>query len=82
MTLCEATLQFCTLCVPSICSVRVNDDDDDNDDDDNNNNNNKLSIRNLVANADCQRDRQCRIISTSDNSCFRTTVIYCTMTGP
>jgi hypothetical protein len=54
VTLCEATLQFCTLCVHSICSVRVNDDDDD--DDDNNNNNNTLSIRNFAANADCQRD--------------------------
>ena len=74
MTLCEATLQYHTLCI--FCIVRVNDDDDDGD------NNNTLFIRNLVANADCQRDHQCRIISMSDSSCFRTSVINCTMTGP
>ena len=56
-----------------ICIVRVNDDDG---------NSNTLSIRNLVANADCQRDSQCRVISVSDYSCFRTPVMNCTVTGP
>jgi hypothetical protein len=61
-----------------ICNVRVNDDDDY----DNNNNSNTLSIRNLVANVDCQMDHQYRIISVRDCSCFRTPVINCAMTGP
>jgi len=75
VTLCEATLQYCTLCI--FGNVLVNDggggggdDDDDDDDNNNNNNNNTLSIRSLVANVDCQRGHQCRIISMSDNSCL------------